>query len=85
MITLTDERQKNLAFAREINRETRANPASPYVGKYIGVLHQKVVAVADTLEELDRQLDALGDTAHEAASLEASADYDRVYMIWEWR
>ena len=84
MVTRTDEQEKNLAIARQINRETRANPDSPYTGKYIGVWQQKVVAVADDLEDLEKQLDAAGDISNEAICIEASADYDRTYMIWEF-
>ena len=82
MQTMTEEQQKNWVVARQLNRETRADPSSPYSGKYLGVLGQQLVAVADTLEDLEGQLDALGDHAQEAMCIEASADYDRTYMIW---
>ncbi len=89
MLTLTDSKftpsdvqQKNLEIAQRINRETRANAASPYAGKYIGVWHEEVVAVGDTLDEVSKQLDALGDENLEAVCIQASVDYKKPVMLW---
>ena len=82
MILMSEEQKKNLAVADQINREARANPDSPYAGKYVGVFHEKVVAVADTAEELDAQLSAMGDVDNEAIWIEASVDYEQTYYIW---
>ena len=89
MLTLTDLRltpsetqQKNLEVAQRINRETRANAASPYAGKYIGVWHEEVVAVGDSLDEVSKQLDALGDENLEAVCIQASVDYDTKIMFY---
>ena len=79
---MTEEQRKNLALAREINRDARSNPGSPYAGKYVGVLHQQVVAVANTLDELEAQLAAVGAGARDGVCIEASADYDQAYCIW---
>ena len=56
----SEEQRKNQEVARRINRETIDNPDSPYAGKVIGVWHQQVVAVADTLDDADAQLKAVG-------------------------
>ena len=87
MLTLTDSRltpshaqQKNLEVAQRINRETRADVASPYTGKTIGVWHEEVVAVGDSLDEVSRQLDALGDENLEAVCIQASVNYEK--PIW---
>ena len=80
-LTMTEEQQKNLAVAQQLNHETRANPDSPYAGKYISVLHQQVVAVADSLDELDRRLEAIAEDTKDAIWIEASADHDHTYMI----
>lgn len=82
MLTLTEEQKKNLEVAMQINRATRANPQSAYAGKYIGVWKQQVIAVADTLDELDAQLDALQADPNECIWIEASADYDEPEIIW---
>ena len=86
-IALNEEQKKDWEFANQLSRETRADSSSPYAGKYVGVLRQRVVAVADTLEQLDEQLDALGDEAESAVWIEASVDYDKTYYIWsfKWR
>ena len=78
----SETQQKNLEVAERINRETRANPASPYAGKYIGVWHEEVVAVGETLDEVSKQLDALGDKNFEAVCIQASVDYDKPVMLW---
>ena len=89
MLTLTDSKftpsdvqQKNLEVAQRINRETRANAASLYAGKTIGVWHEEVVAVGDTLDEVSKQLDALGDENLEAVCIQASVDYDTKIMFY---
>ena len=78
------EQEENLKVANRINRETRANPSSPYAGKYIGVWHGEVVVVGDTLDEVCDALDAMGDRDDEAVAIEASADYDTKIMFWSW-
>lgn len=86
METMTGEQAKNFEVAWRINREARADPASPYSGNYIGVWRGDIVAVAVTLDEVDALLDAAGASAEEAAVLEASVDYDQTYFIGPfWR
>ena len=81
-MTITEEQKKNLAVAQRINRETRKNPRSPYNNKHIAVLHQQVVAVGESLEDVSRALDAMGDSNREGVCMAASADYDGPHMIW---
>ena len=78
------EQEKNWRIAREINRETRANPDAAYVGKFVGVWHEQVAVVGDTLDEVCDALDAMGDASDEACVIEASADYDAKIMFWSW-
>lgn len=80
------EQEKNFEVARRINREARADASSPYAGKYIGVWRGEVVAVGDTLDEIDTLLSELpAPASQEAVWIEASVDYDQTYMIWEVR
>lgn len=81
-LQISDEQKKNLAVAERINRETRANPNSPYAHKYIGVWHQEVVTVGETLDEVCDRLTALGDTEHQSVVRAASADYEGKIAIW---
>lgn len=75
-------RQLNEELARRINQEARANPKSPYAGKFVAISNGQVVAIADDLDDLDRQLDALALDPHELFCVEASRDYDKVEYIW---
>ncbi len=93
MITLTEvelspceiQQDKNWRVAQAINRETRANPNSIYVGKYVGVWNEEIVTVGDTLDEACEAVDAMGETAaSECCVIEASADYDAKIMFWSW-
>lgn len=79
------EQEKNLEVANRINHETRANPDSLYAGKYIGVWHEEVVAVGETLDDVCQQLDELGDKDFQAVCLGASIDYETPVMIWGLR
>lgn len=46
----------NRELARKINEETRADPHSPYANKFVGIVDDKVVVIADDLDELGRRL-----------------------------
>lgn len=78
---MTDQ-EENSEFARRINRETRANPDSPYAGKFLGIAHEQVVVVADSFDDADFQLDTLGFGRDDCQMIEASADYDTAIMFW---
>ena len=82
---LTTEQEKDQELARQINREARANPNSPFAGKYVGIFQQQVVAVGDSLDDLEAQFEALGIGPREGACIEASADYDEAYSLWGGR
>jgi hypothetical protein len=77
-----DEQNKNWDYAREVSRQARADPISPYAGKYLGIVHQQVVAVADTPDELHEKFDALGLSPGERIVIDASADHDHTIMFW---
>jgi hypothetical protein len=79
----TEEQRKNWEFALQVSRETRANPQSPYAGKYLGIWKQQVVAVADTLDGAMSKLGALQADPRELVCIEASADYEETEYIWE--
>ena len=78
-------RQVNEELARRINEETRANPDSPYRGKFVGLANGQVVAVTDNLDELVRRLEEIEPDPARTFGLEASRDYDEVHMIWGCR
>ncbi len=65
-----------------MNRETRSDPDSPYAGKFLGIAGEQVVVVADSLADVNAQLDTLGFDKHNSLWLEASADYDSPVMFW---
>ena len=75
------EQEKNWGVAREINRETRANPASIYAGKFVVISGGEVVAVVDTLDEVTARIKALGLKLGESCFVEASADPESTLWI----
>lgn len=77
--------QQNWEVAREVSRQTRANPDSPYAGKFLGVAERQIVVVADSWNELHDRLDELGYDRGQRVGIEASADYDRPVMLWNPR
>ncbi len=76
-----DEQQRlNAEFGMRLNRETRADPDSPYAGKYIVIADCQIVTVANTLDEMHAQILELGLNPREASYVQASADYET--PIW---
>lgn len=73
--------QINEELARRINLEARANPQSPYAGKFIGIANGQIVVVADSLSSLGRQMDQLPYEPGETYCVEASRDYDKVHVL----
>ena len=82
---MTPEQRKNWEAALRINRETRANPDSPYAGQYLAVMDEKVVAQGKDLDELSAKTKALGLEPTRMVYIEASIDYDRTYNIGGFR
>ena len=72
----------NRELARRINQEARSNPQSPYTDKFVGIVNGEVVAVADDLDEMTRQLRQVEGDACKCFWVEASRDYDEVHDIW---
>jgi hypothetical protein len=73
--------QRNEEVARQINEEARADPTSPYAGKWVILIRGQVAAVVDSWDELNRTLDQLGASPAETYCFEASRDYDEVMDI----
>ena len=72
----------NEQLARQINREARQNPLSPYAGKLVGIAHGQVVVVADSWREVLERLRQVEPDPAKCRCIEPSADYDRVEEIW---
>ena len=72
----------NRALARRINQEARNNPQSPYANKLVGIANGQVVAVADDLDEMTRQLRLAEADPRKCFWVEASRDYNQVHEIW---
>ncbi len=79
---LDQMQQQNWEVAREASRQTRADPDSPYAGKYLGIAERQIVVVADSWDELHDRLDELGYNRNQSVGIEASADYERPVMLW---
>lgn len=74
--------EQNRELARRINEEARANPNSPYAGKFVGIANGQVVVVSEELDEVGRCLKQVESDPQKCFSLEASRDYDEVHEIW---
>jgi hypothetical protein len=72
----------NRQLARRINQEARSDPQSPYAKKFVGIANGQVVAVADDLDEMTRQLRQAESDPRKCFWVEASRDYDEVHEIW---
>jgi hypothetical protein len=72
----------NRQLARRINEEARSNPQSPYANKFVGIANGQVVAVADDMDEMTRQLRQAETDPGKCFWVEASRDYDEVHEIW---
>ena len=83
METLEEEQEQARRLGRQINREARRNPNSPYAGKVVGILRGKVVIVANTLDEVAEALERLEPDAQRRYFIDASADYDAQHKIWK--
>lgn len=73
----------NQRLARQINQEARADAASPYAGKYVGIANGKVVVIADNLDEVAKQLRQADPDPARTLCFEAGLDYDAVQEIWK--
>ncbi len=75
----------NRALARKIIDEARADPQSPYTGKFVGIANGRVVVVADDADELARRLRQAEPDVSKTFALEVGLDYDAVQEIWRVR
>ncbi len=80
-ITREEQRRFDAEFGMRLNRETRANPNSPYSGKYVVIANSEIVTVGDSLDEITDNLEALGLNPREAFYVQASANYDEPMWI----
>jgi peptide subunit release factor RF-3 len=83
MSSVIDARKINTEVAERINQEAKANPDSPYAGKYVGIANGKVVTVGDSFEEGLRLLRQAEPDNTRAYLLEVGADYSETEFIWE--
>lgn len=74
--------EEDLELARKISGEARANPASPYAHKYVGILDGKVVVVANSPEEGLRELRRIEPDRDKGLLIDTSVDHDAVQEIW---
>ena len=75
----------NRDLAHRINDEARADPASCYAGKFVGLANGQVISVADDLDEAIRLLLQSEKDPQKTFCFEAGRDYNKVEYIWETR
>jgi hypothetical protein len=74
--------ERNREVARQIHPEARANPQSPYAGKFVGIANGQVFTVADDWDELARHVRELEPDPRKAFCFEVGREYDAVQEIW---
>jgi hypothetical protein len=84
-MSVSEIRKLNNDLAQKINQEALANPQSPYAGKWVGVANGKVVVIADTADDVDRELEKIEPDPARTQMIEASRDYSVVEYVWELR
>ena len=72
----------DLVLARKIAREARLDPASPYAGKYVGILDGSVIVIANSPEEGLRELRKIAPDPSRGMLVDTSADYEAVHEVW---
>jgi hypothetical protein len=82
MSTIHPIQLENRKLAEWIAEQTRADPQSAYAGKFVGIAHGQVVAVADSWDELARRLREVEPDPTQTFSIEVGRDYDKVEEIW---
>jgi hypothetical protein len=75
----------NRQLAQRLLDEARANPPSPYAGKFVGIANGRVVVVADDWDELGRRLHQVEPDPTKAFGVEIGRDYSEVQEIWGLR
>ncbi len=85
MTTLEEEREQARALTRQIRQEVRGNPDSPYAGKFVGIARGQVVVVADTLDEVFKELVRLEPDQRHRFCFEVDADYSKPIYIYAGR
>jgi hypothetical protein len=74
--------ERNQALARQINAEARANPNSPYAGKFVGIANGQVAVVTEDLDDLVHRLRAIEPDVTKTCLVEAGQNYDEEIEIW---
>ena len=76
-------RKINSDLADQINAEARANPRSPYAGKFVGIANGHVAVTADTLDDAIGLLLRFEPDRERVFCFQAGVDYSEVQYIWE--
>jgi hypothetical protein len=71
----------NEQLAKKIRREGKANPKSPYANRFVGIASGEIVVIADSHNEMMKQLRKIEPDASKCYAVDVAADYDRVYEV----
>jgi hypothetical protein len=83
VVQFAEDSAQNVPLFRQINREARRNPHSPYASKWVALLRGQVVAVADTKEEARRELRKRESNRFYGLLFEANGDYETTDYVME--
>ena len=74
-------RLMNERLARQIRRDGKANPKSPYANRFVGIANGEVVVIADSMREMVKRLRKIEPDPTKRYGVDVAADYDRVVEI----
>ena len=78
----TPIQERSWEIGRQISREARADPNSPYAGRWVGFVDAEIAVVADTLDEMMERLHAAQPDPARCFGIDAGADYESVHEVW---
>ena len=71
----------NRQLAEKVDQEARSDPQSAYAGKFVGIANGQVVVVADTRDEMVRQLRQVEPNQQKTAWIEAGAEVEYIWSL----
>lgn len=71
----------NKRLVKNVRREAKENPRSPYAGRIVGIANGKVDVVADTLREVMASLRKIEPDPAKCYGVDTTTDYDRVEYV----
>jgi hypothetical protein len=80
-MAITEIEERNRELAQKLLDDAKADPKSPYLGRFVGIANGRVVVVADDWDELARRLRQAEPDPSKTLSVEVGRDYSQIHKI----